>query len=118
DLSDAALRVLSFPAVADKTFLVTIGDRSITGQVARDPMVGRWQVPVADVAVTTTAYDDVVGEAMSMGERTPVAVLDAAVSARLAIGEALTNLAAARVEDLSQVSLSLNWMAAAGSPGE
>ncbi|MEQ1564885.1 MAG: phosphoribosylformylglycinamidine synthase [Myxococcota bacterium] len=115
---EAALRVLAFPAVADKTFLVTIGDRSITGMVARDQMVGRWQVPVADVAVTTSSFVDVAGEAMAMGERTPIAVLDAAASARMAVGEALTNLAAARIEDLSMVALSLNWMAAAGEPGQ
>lgn len=118
DLRDAVYRVLSFPAVADKTFLVTIGDRSITGQVARDPMVGRWQVPVADVAVTTTGYEGTRGEAMAMGERTPLALLSGPASGRMAIGEALTNLMAARVERLDQVSLSLNWMAPAGHPGE
>jgi phosphoribosylformylglycinamidine synthase len=118
DLLEAALRVLAFPAVADKSFLITIGDRSITGQVVRDPMVGPWQVPVADVAVTTTAYKDVVGEAMAIGERSPIAVLDAPASARVAIGEAVTNLMAARIERIEQISLSLNWMAAAGWGGE
>jgi phosphoribosylformylglycinamidine synthase len=110
--------VLTLPAVADKTFLVTIGDRSITGQVARDQLVGRWQVPVADVAVTTTGFDVYTGEAMAMGERTPIACLDAAASARMAVGEALTNLAAAAIGALGDVKLSANWMAAAGWPGE
>ncbi len=118
ELDEAIRRVLLLPAVGDKTFLVTIGDRSITGLVARDQMVGPLQVPVADVAVTMTSYDVYTGEAMAMGERTPIAVLDAAASARMAVGEALTNLAAATVEKLSDVKLSANWMAAAGSPGE
>jgi phosphoribosylformylglycinamidine synthase len=118
DLDEAIRRVLTLPAVADKTFLVTIGDRSITGQVARDQLVGRWQVPVADVAVTTTGFDVYTGEAMAMGERTPIACLDAAASARMAVGEALTNLAAAAIGALGDVKLSANWMAAAGWPGE
>ena len=117
-LKDAIERVLLLPAVGDKTFLVTIGDRSITGLVARDQLVGRLQVPVADVAVTMTSYDVHTGEAMAMGERTPVALLNAAASARMAVGEALTNLAAANIEKLGDVKLSANWMAAAGSPGE
>jgi phosphoribosylformylglycinamidine synthase len=117
-IEDALHRVLRFPAVADKTFLVTIADRSITGQVARDPMVGPWQVPVADVAVTTVDLERTTGEAMAIGERTPVALLDAAAAARLAVGEALTNLLAARIDHLTQVALSANWMAAAGHPGE
>ncbi len=118
ELKDAIERVLLLPAVGDKTFLVTIGDRSITGLVARDQMVGRLQVPVADVAVTMTSYDVHTGEAMAMGERTPLALLNAAASARMAVGEALLNLAAASVEKLGDVKLSANWMAAAGSPGE
>jgi phosphoribosylformylglycinamidine synthase len=118
DLRDAAMRVLRLPAVADKTFLVTIGDRTVTGLVARDQMVGPWQVPVADVAVTATSYDVFTGEAMAMGERTPVALLDAAASARLAVGEAVTNIAAARIASLPCVKLSANWMAPAGHPGE
>ena len=118
ELAEAIRRVLLLPAVGDKTFLVTIGDRSITGLVARDQLVGPLQVPVADVAVTMTSYDVHTGEAMAMGERTPIAVLDAAASARMAVGEALTNLAAASVDKLSDVKLSANWMAAAGSPGE
>ncbi len=115
---DALDRVLKCPAVADKTFLITIGDRSVTGMIARDQMVGPWQVPVADVAVTTSAYTGVVGEAMAMGERTPLAAVNAPASGRMAIGEALTNLAAANIRDLSEVKLSANWMAAAGHKGD
>jgi phosphoribosylformylglycinamidine synthase len=118
ELAEAIRRVLLLPTVGDKSFLVTIGDRSITGMVARDQMVGPLQVPVADVAVTTTAYDVHTGEAMAMGERTPLAVLNAAASARMAVGETLTNLAAATIDQLGSVKLSANWMAAAGSPGE
>jgi len=117
-LEDAALRVLQLPAVADKKFLITIGDRSVTGMVARDQMVGPWQIPVADVAVTLADYENYHGEAMSMGERSPVALLNPAASGRLAIGEALTNIAAADIEKLSDIKLSANWMAAAGVPGE
>ncbi len=118
ELAEAARRVLRFPAVADKTFLVTIGDRSVGGQVVRDQMVGPWQVPVADVAVTTHSYEGHHGEAMAMGERTPLALLDGPASARMAVGEALTNLAAASIGSLGQVVLSANWMAPAGHPGE
>ncbi len=118
DLHEAAERVLRLPAVASKSFLVTIGDRSITGMVAREQMVGPWQVPVADAAVTTLAYDTYCGEAMAMGERTPLALLDAPASGRMAIAEALTNIASARIGQLSDVRLSANWMAAAGYPGE
>ena len=117
-LEDAVSRVLHHPAVASKSFLITIGDRSITGLVARDQMVGPWQVPVADVAVTATSYDVYTGEAMAMGERTPLALLDAAASGRMAIGETLTNIAASRIEKISDIKLSANWMAAAGHPGE
>lgn len=117
-LDEAVARVLRHPAVASKSFLITIGDRSITGMVARDQMVGPWQVPVADCAVTTTSYDVNTGEAMAMGERTPLALLDAPASGRMAIGETLTNLAAACIEKLSDIKLSANWMAAAGHPGE
>lgn len=112
--AEAAERVLRFPAVASKAFLITIGDRTITGLVARDQMVGPWQVPVADVAVTAAAFDTPAGEAMAMGERTPLALVDAAAAARMAVGEALTNLAAADVAELQDVKLSANWMAAAG----
>ncbi|MCC7384830.1 MAG: phosphoribosylformylglycinamidine synthase [Deltaproteobacteria bacterium] len=118
DLGEAVERVLRLPCVADKTFLITIGDRTVGGLVARDQLVGPWQVPVADVAITTSSYDAYTGEAMAMGERTPVAVLNAPASARLAVGEALTNIAAAPIRALEDVKLSANWMAAAGHPGE
>ena len=118
DMEEAVSRVLHHPAVASKSFLITIGDRSITGLVARDQMVGPWQVPVADVAVTNTSFDVNSGEAMAMGERTPLALLDAAASGRMAIGETLTNIAASRIEKISDIKLSANWMAAAGHPGE
>ncbi len=117
-LKEAAKRVLSHPAVADKTFLIAIGDRSLGGLIARDQMVGPWQVPVADCAVTAASYDVYTGEAMAMGERTPVAVNNAAASARLAVGEALTNLASAQIGDLGKVNLSANWMAAPAVPGD
>jgi phosphoribosylformylglycinamidine synthase len=118
DLAEAARRVLRLPTVADKSFLITIGDRTVGGMVARDQMVGPWQVPVADAAVTTTGFDVYTGEAMAMGERAPVALLDAAASARLAIAEAITNIASAPIARLADVKLSANWMAAAGHPGE
>ncbi|HWR81115.1 MAG TPA: phosphoribosylformylglycinamidine synthase [Pseudomonas sp.] len=118
ELGEAVSRVLSHPAVASKNFLITIGDRSITGLVARDQLVGPWQVPVADCAVTATSFDVYSGEAMAMGERTPLALLDAAASGRMAIGETLTNIAAARIEKIADIKLSANWMAAAGHPGE
>ncbi len=118
DLHEAALRVLSHPAVADKTFLITIGDRTVGGQIHRDQMVGPWQVPVADVAVTLSDYFQYTGEAMAMGERTPAALLDAAASARMAVTEALTNILAADIRALSDIRLSANWMAACGEPGE
>ena len=118
DLLEAAKRVLQFPAVADKTFLISIGDRTVGGLCARDPMVGPWQVPVADVAVTLADFQGYGGEAMAMGERTPLALIDPPASGRMAVGEALTNLAAAAVGDLGSVKLSANWMAAAGHPGE
>ncbi len=117
-LSEAAKRLLRLPAIAEKTFLITIGDRTVTGLVARDQMVGPWQIPVADVAVTASSYDSYTGEAMAMGERTPLALLNFAASARMAVGESLTNIAAADIGDLKFVKLSANWMAAAGHPGE
>ena len=117
-IGEAARRVLRLPTVASKSFLITIGDRSITGLVARDQMVGPWQVPVADVAVTTAAFDTLHGEAMAMGERTPLALLDAAASGRMAIGEAITNIAAARIGAIGDIKLSANWMVAADHPGE
>ena len=115
---DAAYRVLQFPAVADKTFLVTIGDRTVGGLCSRDPMVGPWQVPVADVAVTLMDFEGYAGEAMAMGERTPLALIDAPASGRMAVSEAITNLAAAGIRNLGDVKLSANWMAPAGHPGE
>jgi len=118
DLKEAALRVLRLPAVANKTFLISIGDRSITGQVARDQMVGPWQVPVADLAVTISDYMGFTGEAMAMGERTPLALIDAPASGRMAIGETVTNLAASAIDQISDIKLSANWMAAAGHTGE
>ncbi|RNE88855.1 phosphoribosylformylglycinamidine synthase [Marichromatium sp. AB31] len=117
-LDEAVERVLGLPTVADKSFLITIGDRSITGQVARDQMVGPWQVPVADCAVTLSDYQGYTGEAMAMGERTPLALLDAPASGRMAVGEALTNIAAADIARIGDIKLSANWMAAAGHPGE
>jgi phosphoribosylformylglycinamidine synthase len=117
-LDEAVQRVLTHPAVADKTFLISIGDRTVTGLIVRDQMVGPWQVPVADCAVTAASFDVNTGEAMAMGERTPVAVNDAAASARLAVAEALTNLAAAQIGDLGKVNLSANWMAAPAIPGD
>ncbi|KAG0166801.1 hypothetical protein DFQ28_000625 [Apophysomyces sp. BC1034] len=119
-LTESASRVLQLPSVASKSFLITIGDRSITALVARDQFVGPWQVPVADVAVTTTSYgeDIITGEAMAMGERTPLALLSAAASARMAVGECLTNLAAANVENVGCIRMSANWMCAADHAGE
>ncbi|HEX6295120.1 MAG TPA: phosphoribosylformylglycinamidine synthase [Burkholderiales bacterium] len=117
-LHGAAHRVMHHPAVADKTFLITIGDRTVGGLCARDPFVGPWQVPVADCALTLLDYDGYAGEAFAIGERSPIALIDAPASGRMAVGEALTNLAAAPVDSLSQVKLSANWMAAAGHPGE
>lgn len=118
DLKEAIKRVLSFPAVADKSFLIHIGDRSVTGLVARDQMVGPWQVPVADVAVTASGFHAITGEAMAMGERTPIAVIDAPASGRMAVGEAITNIAAVSIEALGEIKLSANWMAATGYQGE
>nr|WP_086939109.1 phosphoribosylformylglycinamidine synthase [Thaumasiovibrio occultus] len=118
ELEEATHRVLRLPAVAEKTFLITIGDRTVTGLVARDQMVGPWQVPVANCAVTAASYDTYHGEAMSMGERTPSALLDFGASARMAVGEALTNIASSDIGDLKRIKLSANWMSAAGHPGE
>ncbi len=117
-VEDVVERVLQLPSVAAKNFLITIGDRSITGLVARDQLVGPWQMPVADVAVTVADYQGHTGEAMAMGERAPVALVSPAASARLAVGEALTNIAAASIGELGNVKLSANWMAAVGHPGE
>ncbi|KZN33077.1 phosphoribosylformylglycinamidine synthase [Pseudoalteromonas luteoviolacea S2607] len=118
DVEEAAKRLLRLPTIAEKTFLITIGDRTVTGLVARDQMVGPWQVPVANCAVTAAAFDTYHGEAMSMGERTPAALLNYGASARLAVAEALTNIAGANIGGLENIKLSANWMAAAGHPGE
>lgn len=118
DLSEAISRVLRLPSVASKNFLITIGDRSVGGLVARDQMVGPWQIPVADVAVTASSFSGFHGEAMAVGERAPIALLHAAASARMAVGEAITNIAAASIADISQLKLSANWMAACGYRGE
>ena len=117
-LREAAYRVLRLPAVADKTFLITIGDRTVGGLISRDQLVGPWQVPVSDVAVSIADYQGTAGEAMAMGERTPVAVLDAPASGRLAVAEAITNILAADIDSLSHIRLSANWMAACGEAGE
>ncbi|KAL1914807.1 uncharacterized protein VTP21DRAFT_7899 [Calcarisporiella thermophila] len=117
-MMDAVNRVLRLPAVGSKSFLITIGDRTVTGLITRDQMVGPWQVPVADVAVTATSYGVQTGEAMAMGERPPIALISPAASARMAVAECVMNLAAARVEALDRVRLSANWMSAANHPGE
>ena len=118
DPTEAAYRLLRLPTIADKTFLVAIGDRSVGGMISRDPFVGPWQVPVSDVAVTVNDYFSTRGEAMAMGERTPLALLDSAAAARMAVAEAITNVAAADIARLEDVRLSANWMAACGEPGE
>ena len=123
DVTDAKLEeciawVLQQPTVASKLFLITIGDRTVGGLNARDQLVGPWQVPVADCAVTMMDYVGYRGEAMSMGERTPIAVIDAPAAARMAVGEAITNVLAADISGLDTVKLSANWMAACGKPGE
>ena len=117
-VADAVERLLRLPTIASKSFLITIGDRSITGLVVQDQMVGPWQVPVADCAVTLRSFDSVCGEAMAVGERTPLAVINAAASARMAVGEVITNMAGASIEKLGDIKLSANWMAAAGEGQE
>ncbi|MEE8321561.1 MAG: phosphoribosylformylglycinamidine synthase, partial [Gammaproteobacteria bacterium] len=118
ELDQAVERILRLPTVADKRFLITIGDRTVSGLVVRDQMVGPWQVPVADCAVTASSYDAYVGEAMAIGERTPIALLDAPASGRMAIGEAITNIIAARIINMDDIALSANWMAACGDQDE
>ena len=118
DLLEVAQRVLKLPTVADKSFLITIGDRTVGATSVRDQMVGPWQVPVADCAVTAMGFEGYLGEAMAMGERTPLAVIDAPASGRMAVGEALTNIAAAPIADIADIKLSANWMAACGQPGQ
>lgn len=117
-LDEAAQRVLRLPTVGDKSFLITIGDRTVGATSVRDQMVGPWQVPVADCAVTAMSYEGYLGEAMAMGERTPLAVIDAPASGRMAVGEALTNIAAAAIAGIGDIKLSANWMAACGQPGQ
>ncbi len=117
-IEEAVNRVLHLPAVGSKKFLITIGDRTVGGMVTRDQMVGKWQVPVSDVAVTSSSYNGPTGEAMTMGERTPLALIDSAASARIAVGEAITNIAAASIKNLSDIKLSANWMATAGYKSE
>ena len=118
DFEEALHRVLGHPTVGSKSFLITIGDRSVGGLVSRDQMVGPWQVPVADVAVTSSSYKGYTGEAMAMGERTPLALLSSPASARMAVGEAITNIAAACVARIQDIRLSANWMAAGGTDEE
>ena len=118
ELEEAIFRVLRFPAVADKSFLIHIGDRTVGGLSVRDQLIGPWQVPVSDVAITASGFESQTGEAMAMGERTPLAVLNAPASGRIAVGEAVTNIAAAAIGDIERIKLSANWMAAAGHPGE
>lgn len=118
DLEQAIRQVLGHPTVACKQFLITIGDRSVGGLTVRDQMVGPWQVPVADAAVTLAGFSATAGEAMAVGERTPLAITDAAAAARMAVSEAITNIASAPIESLGRVKLSANWMAAAGAEGQ
>ena len=118
DLTEVAHKVLSLPTVGDKSFLITIGDRSVGAMSVRDQMVGPWQVPVADCAVTAMGFEGYLGEAMAMGERTPLAIVNAAASGRMAVGETLTNMAAASIASISDIKLSANWMAACGQPGQ
>ncbi len=118
DIDTVARDVMLLPTVGDKSFLITIGDRSVGGLTSRDQMVGPWQVPVADCAVTLMSFEGYAGEAMAMGERTPLAVIDAPASGRMAIGEALTNIVSAPVKNISDIKLSANWMAACGQPGQ
>ncbi|KAI9298284.1 phosphoribosylformylglycinamidine synthase [Neoconidiobolus thromboides FSU 785] len=115
---DACKRVLKLPTVASKSFLITIGDRTVTGLITRDQMVGPWQVPISDVSVTSTSYFTKTGEAMAMGERTPIALINPAASARMAVAESVTNIAAASIDDISKIRLSANWMSSASTPGE
>ena len=117
-LDDAVERVLRFPAVANKTFLITIADRTVTGHIARDQLVGPYQLPLADVALTTHSFKGYTGSAMAMGERTPLAVIDAPASGRMAVAEAITNIAAAHIGPIGRIKLSGNWMCACGEAGE
>jgi len=117
-INDAINRLLKLPTVASKNFLITIADRTVTGLIARDQMIGPWQVPVADCAISLSDFDGYQGEAMSIGEKTPISLINAAAAARMSVGEALTNLLSAYIEDISHINLSANWMCASGHPGE
>ncbi len=117
-LDDSILKVLQYPSVGSKNFLITIGDRSVTGLIAQDQMVGPWQVPVSNVGVTKSTFDSLTGEAFAIGEKAPIALTNAASSARMAIAEALTNIAASAIKDISLIKLSANWMAASGNDRE
>jgi phosphoribosylformylglycinamidine synthase len=118
ELEDAIKRLLNLPTIASKNFLITIADRSVTGLIARDQMIGPWQVPVADCAISLSDYEGYQGEAMSIGEKTPLSLINAAAAARMSVGEALTNLLGAYIEDINHINLSANWMCASGHPGE
>ncbi|MEX2326111.1 MAG: phosphoribosylformylglycinamidine synthase, partial [Pseudomonadales bacterium] len=118
DLADAIARVMGHPTVASKNFLITIGDRTVGGLVTRDQMIGPWQVPISDVAISSSDYVGYTGEAMAMGERTPLALIDSPASGRMAVGETITNLASAKIARIEEIKLSANWMAAVGHPGE
>ena len=117
-VADAADRLLALPTIADKTFLISIGDRSVTGLIARDQMVGPWQVPVSNLGVTTTTLDSYTGEAMAMGERAPIASLNYGASARMAVAESIMNIMSAPIESLKRIKLSANWQMATAHPGE
>ncbi len=117
-LDEAIDRLLKLPTIASKNFLITIADRTVTGLIARDQMVGPWQVPVSDCAISLSDYTGYQGEAMSIGEKTPLALIEASAAARMSVGEALTNLMSAYIEDISHINLSANWMCASGFPGE
>ncbi|MSQ80412.1 MAG: phosphoribosylformylglycinamidine synthase [Candidatus Methylopumilus sp.] len=118
DIKKVAYRILRYPAVANKMFLIHIGDRSVTGLIARDQLVGPWQVPVSDVAVTLSSFDSLIGEAFAIGEKTPIAIIDSRASVRMALGEAITNICASSIHHIEDIKLSANWMAAAGHEGE
>jgi len=117
-ISDAINRLLALPTIASKSFLITIADRSVTGLIARDQMIGPWQVPVADCAISLSDFTGYQGEAMSIGEKTPLSLINAAAAARMTVGESLTNLMSAYIEDIKHINLSANWMCASGHPGE
>ncbi|MDQ5920963.1 MAG: phosphoribosylformylglycinamidine synthase [Pseudomonadota bacterium] len=118
DIQEALYRVIAHPTVASKSFLITIGDRSVGGNTVRDQMIGKWQIPVADCAITASGYGEKSGEVMAIGERTSIATLNAPASGRIAIAECLTNLCSAKINDINDIKLSANWMASCGSPNQ